>query len=49
MMQFGLKCSKYSKLLVDMFLEWYGKCTGATLILKNRIRATIAIEGPLSV
>ena len=55
MMPFGSECCKGSKLLVDLFLEWYTRlfpytrCTTHNGILKNCTVANIAIKAFLRV
>ena len=49
MMPFGSECCKGSKLLVDLFLESYTRCTSNNGILKNCTVANIAIKAFLSV
>ena len=49
MMPFGSECCKGSKLLVDLSLESYTRCTTHNGILKNCIAADIAIKAFLRV
>ena len=49
MMPFKSECCKGSKLLVDLFLEMYTRCTTHNGILKNCTVAIIAIKAFLSV
>ena len=49
MMPFGSECCKGSKLLVDLFLESYTRCTTHNGILKNCTVANIAIKAFLRV
>ena len=48
MMPFGSECCKVSKLLVDLFLESYTRCTSHNGILKN-CTVDIAIKASLRV
>ena len=49
MMPLGSEFCKGSKLLVDLFLEWYRRRTTHNLILKNCTVANIAIKAYLRV
>ena len=49
MMPFGSECCKGSKLLVDLFLESYTRCTSHNGISKNCTVATTAIKAFLRV
>ena len=49
MMPFGSECCKGSKLLVDLFLEWYTRCATHNGILKNCSEANKAIKAILRV
>ena len=49
MMPFRSECCKGSKLLVDLFLELYTRCTTHNGILKNCTVANIAIKAFLRV
>ena len=49
MMLFASDCCKVSKLLVDLFLESYTRCTSLNGILINCVVSEIAIESFLSV
>ena len=49
MMPFGSECCKGSKLVVDLFLESYTRCTSHNGVLKNCTVANIAIKAFLRV
>ena len=49
MMPFGSECYKCTKLLVDLFLKSYTRCTSHNGILKNCTVANIAIKAFLRV
>ena len=47
MTPFESECCKRSKLLMDLFLEWYRRCTTHNGILKNCTVANIGIKACL--
>ena len=49
MIPFGSECSKGAKLLLDLFLQSYTRCTTHNEILKNCTVANIAIKAFLRV